>query len=96
MALSKEEVEYVARLARLTLTEEEKESFTTQLNEILGFFTKLNELPTQGVDPTSHAIPVYNVFRDDEVHRSLDVEETLKNAPEREENYFKVPRIVEG
>lgn len=96
MALSKQEVEHVARLACLELTENEKEQFTKQLNEILNFVNKLKELPTEGIEPTAHAIPVYNVFREDKVQPSLSAEEALKNAPEREDNYFKVPKIVEG
>lgn len=95
MALTKTEVEYVAKLARLALTDEEKEEFTRQLNEILGFVEELNKLDTTGIEPTAHAIPVYNVFRADEVKPSLDPELALANAPDRTDNFFRVPKILE-
>jgi len=95
--LTKEEVEHVAYLARLSLTEEEKEMFTEQLNRILEAFAELQELPTDDVEPLSHIIPLENVFAEDEGEdwQSLPVEEALANAPEREDNYFVVPRIIE-
>jgi aspartyl-tRNA(Asn)/glutamyl-tRNA(Gln) amidotransferase subunit C len=95
MSLSKTEVEHVARLARLELTETEKEEFTGQLNGILHFVEKLNQLNTAGVEPTAHAIPVSNVFRPDRMTPSLDPELALANAPDRLDNFFKVPKVLE-
>ncbi|HYH03464.1 MAG TPA: Asp-tRNA(Asn)/Glu-tRNA(Gln) amidotransferase subunit GatC [Bacillota bacterium] len=95
MSLSKAEVEHVARLARLELSETEKEEFTGQLNEILHFVEQLNQLDTKAVEPTAHAIPVANVFRQDEVKPSLDPELALTNAPDRVDNFFKVPKVLE-
>lgn len=95
MALTNQEVEQVARLARLELSTEEKERFTHQLNDILTYVEKLKELDTSGVEPTAHAIPLRNVFREDKVRPSLDREAVLANAPAREEVFFKVPQIME-
>ena len=95
MALTKAEVEYVAKLARLGLAEEEKEELTRQLNEILGFVEQLNKLDTTGIEPTAHAIPVYNVWRADAAKPSLDPELALANAPDRSGDFFKVPKILE-
>jgi aspartyl-tRNA(Asn)/glutamyl-tRNA(Gln) amidotransferase subunit C len=89
------EVEQVARLARLSLTPDEKERMREQLDRILGYIDKLRELDTTGVPPTSHAIPMLNVMRDDEVWTSLPVTEALANAPDRREDFFRVPRILE-
>ena len=95
MAISKEEVYKVAELARLKLSEEEAERFTSQLNDILEFANKLNELDTDHVEPTSHVLPMINVMREDEVRPSLDRELALSNAPLKEDGYFKVPKILE-
>jgi aspartyl-tRNA(Asn)/glutamyl-tRNA(Gln) amidotransferase subunit C len=95
MSLTKTEVEHVARLARLELSESEQEEFTGQLNDILGFVEKLNKLDTANIEPTAHAIPVTNVFRPDQVGTSLDSELALANAPDRVDNFFKVPKILE-
>jgi aspartyl-tRNA(Asn)/glutamyl-tRNA(Gln) amidotransferase subunit C len=93
--IAPEDVEHVAELARLALTAAEKEQFITQLNEILTYMEKLNELDTTDVEPTSHVIPMSNVFRDDEVQASLDRDAVLQNAPEAAHFFFKVPRIIE-
>lgn len=90
-----EEVEHVARLACLDLGEEEKSRFTEQLNTILTYVEQLNEVPTDGVEPTSHVLDLVNVFREDIVRQTLTVEEALRNAPEEAHDYFAVPRIVE-
>ena len=95
MSLTKAEVEYVAQLARLELSEAEKEKFTGQLNEILNFVEKLNEIDTSKIEPTAHTIPVQNVFRPDQVTESLDVELALANATDRVDNFFKVPKSIE-
>ena len=91
----KMDIEKVARLARLDLSEEEKVTFGSQLEQILTYMEQLNRLDTSGVEPTSHAIPVYNVFREDEVRPSLPQEEVLAIAPDEEDGHFKVPKIIE-
>jgi aspartyl-tRNA(Asn)/glutamyl-tRNA(Gln) amidotransferase subunit C len=91
----KMDIEKVARLARLKLSEEEKETFGNQLEHVLGYMEQLNRLDTTGVEPTSHAIPIYNVFRDDEMRPSFAQKEVLGIAPDEEDGYFKVPRIIE-
>jgi aspartyl-tRNA(Asn)/glutamyl-tRNA(Gln) amidotransferase subunit C len=93
--ITREEVEHVARLARLELKEEEKEEMTTQLDSILGYIDTLNELDTTQVEPTTTVIPMVSVMREDVVRPSLSQEEALANAPDREDAYFRVPRIIE-
>jgi aspartyl-tRNA(Asn)/glutamyl-tRNA(Gln) amidotransferase subunit C len=95
MRLTPEEVEHVALLGRLKLTEEERAQFTTQLNSILEYFEQLQQIDTTGVPPMSHAVEITNVFREDEPQPALSPEEALQNAPDREENYFQVPRVIE-
>jgi aspartyl-tRNA(Asn)/glutamyl-tRNA(Gln) amidotransferase subunit C len=94
LAISKKEVEHVAWLARLALTEEEKERFTQQLRVILEHASKIKELDTKDVPPTSHALPVKNIFREDKQSRCLASEEALSNAPQKEDNLFLVPKII--
>lgn len=94
-AISRNEVEYVAKLARLNLTEEEAVKYTEQLNSILEFAGKLNELDTNHVPPTSHVLDVSNVMRDDEVRPSVERAEALRNAPDEEDGQFKVPAVME-
>jgi aspartyl-tRNA(Asn)/glutamyl-tRNA(Gln) amidotransferase subunit C len=89
------DVEHVARLARLALTGEEKERMREQLDRILGYIDKLRELDVTGVEPTSHAIPVLNVMRLDEMRPGLPAAEMLANAPDRHDDFFRVPRILE-
>lgn len=95
-AITREQVEHVADLARLSLTPEEAERLTEQLNQILAFAHKLNELDTDGVEPTSHVLPLANVMRDDEVRPSIPREEALKNAPDHADGLFRVPKVIEG
>ena len=95
MKIGVKDVEYVAKLARLTLSDKEKEEFTTQLDDILTYMDKLNELDTTGVEPTSHVISLKNVLRNDEVCESPPPEPSLKNAPEKEGAFYKVPKIIE-
>lgn len=95
MKITREQVEHVARLARLELTEEEKNLFTGQLDSILAYVDKLNELDTEGIVPTSHAVPMENAFREDEVATSIGVENALANAPDRSESFFRVPKVIE-
>ena len=94
--LSREEVDHVARLARLNLSDEERAVFTGQLNEILGYVAKLEELDVTGVEPTAHAVPLRNVVRPDVCRASFDRDEMMANAPDRVEGFFKVPKILEG
>ncbi len=91
----KMDIEKVSRLARIELTEEEKTIFGNQLEQILLYMEQLNQLDTVGIEPTSHAIPIYNVFREDEVKASFPREDVLDISPENEDGYFKVPRIIE-
>jgi aspartyl-tRNA(Asn)/glutamyl-tRNA(Gln) amidotransferase subunit C len=85
----------VARLARLALSDDEKVRMRDQLDRILSYIAKLNELDTAGVEPTSHAIRMVNVMRDDEVRPSLPLDAMLANAPEPAGEFFRVPRIIE-
>lgn len=94
MKISKQEVEQVARLARLELQPEEIEKVTTQLDSILGYVAKLDELDTQGVKETTHSKDITNAFREDEVRESLTREKALANAPEENGESFVVPRII--
>ncbi len=89
------DVEHVARLARLQLSEEERANLRAQLVVILEHAAKVGEVAAEDVPPTTWAIPRANVFREDEAEPSLPVDEALRNAPEREDDRFKVPRIVE-
>ena len=92
---SKIDVSYVAYLARIELTEAEKQKFSAQLKDILSYVAKLNELDVSGVEPTAHAAPLTNVFRKDEVRPSIETGRILKNAPEHARDLFIVPKIVE-
>jgi aspartyl-tRNA(Asn)/glutamyl-tRNA(Gln) amidotransferase subunit C len=84
----------VAKLARLALSEEELARYGSQLEDILEHAERVGALPTEGVPPTSHPLPMTNAFRDDEIRLSLDREEVLEQAPARQEEYFRVPRIL--
>lgn len=95
MKLSREEVKHLALLARLGLSEAELERFGEQLSNILDNFEILQEVDTANVPPTSHSIALENVLREDEAIPSLPVEEVLSNAPESEENQFKVRAVLE-
>jgi aspartyl-tRNA(Asn)/glutamyl-tRNA(Gln) amidotransferase subunit C len=95
MSISLKDVEHVAKLARLELSEEEKQVFTEQLNSILKYAEHLNSLDTEGVEPTSHAMPLLNVMREDKTHESLPPDKVFLNAPEEEEGQFKVPAVLE-
>ena len=95
MKLDQETVERVAHLARLEIDEEEKETFTHQLSDILDHAEKLNELDTEDVEPMAHATDVNNVLRSDDVKESLAQEDAVSNAPDEDQGMFKVPQIVE-
>jgi len=94
MKITLEEVEHVARLARLEVSPAEKEELTRQMNRILQYMEKLNELDTAGVPPTSHVIDLRNAFREDLVEDSLPRDASLENAPESNGVEFVVPRII--
>jgi len=94
MKISKEEVLYVAHLARLDLDAESIEKFAGQIDEILGYIEKLNRVDTKGIKPTSHAIFLTNAFREDKEREHLDRDLALANAPESEAGSFVVPKIV--
>ncbi|MCM8772536.1 MAG: Asp-tRNA(Asn)/Glu-tRNA(Gln) amidotransferase subunit GatC [Candidatus Omnitrophica bacterium] len=92
--IKKEDVEYLGRLARIELTEEEKKKFEKELGKILEYISKLNEVNTENIEPTYHVLPLKNVFRDDIPESSTSKEEILKNAPDKDDDFFKVPRII--
>jgi aspartyl-tRNA(Asn)/glutamyl-tRNA(Gln) amidotransferase subunit C len=94
LAISIEDVEHVARLARLALTEEEKEKFGRQLSDVLEHARVISEVETSDVPPTSHTLPLVNVFREDRSRPSLPLEEVTSNAAWAEDGAFKVPRII--
>jgi aspartyl/glutamyl-tRNA(Asn/Gln) amidotransferase C subunit len=90
------EVRHVARLARLALREEEIKEFQKDLNSILGYMDTLRELDTGEIEPMSHVLDMKNIWRGDEPADTAESEPILNNAPERQEDYFKVPKILEG
>jgi aspartyl-tRNA(Asn)/glutamyl-tRNA(Gln) amidotransferase subunit C len=93
--IGKEEVAYVAHLARLAFGEEEQEKFTSQLNDILLYMDSLSEVDTTGIEPLTHAIAQKNAFREDRIGDSLVVETALANAPEVRGGCFMVPKVIE-
>lgn len=93
--ISKEDVEQIARLARLEVTEDEKGTFARQLSAIVTYMDELKLLDTAGVEPTATVLPADNVFREDEVQVSLPAEIALSNAPDQANGFFRVPRILE-
>lgn len=95
MKITRAEVEHVARLARLALGEDELESLTGQMDAILGYVDQLNELDTEGIIPTAHAVPMENAFREDAVKPSLGAEAALGNAPDAGAGCFRVPKVIE-
>lgn len=95
MKITVADVERVACLARLELTHEEKDLFAGQMGAILGYVEKLKGLNTEGIVPTSHAVPMENAFREDMVRTSIGVEKALANAPNRAGTFFAVPKVIE-
>ena len=87
------DVEHVAKLARLELTEEEKEKFAGQLGDVLKYVEQMNEVDTSNVEPMSHAVDFVNVMREDLVNYEQTKSELMKNAPDEEDGFFKVPKI---
>jgi aspartyl-tRNA(Asn)/glutamyl-tRNA(Gln) amidotransferase subunit C len=96
MSLTNKDVEYVAGLARIDLPEAEKEDLTRHLGNILGYMEKLNELDTEMVEPTSHVLPLSNVFREDVVVPSYPPETMLKLSSSSTKGHYKVPKIIAG
>ncbi len=95
MKITKQEVEHVARLARLELSGREQDVFTDQLSNILSYVEQLNELDTKGVEPTSHVLDINNVMREDIPEESLPQERALANAPDKAAGHYRVPLIIE-
>lgn len=91
--ISTDDVKHVAKLARLELTEDEINKYSKQLGDILKYVEKMNEVDTTGVEPMPHAIPVYNVMREDVVKYEETKEELMANAPFEEDGFFRVPKI---
>lgn len=94
MAGEKIDIDYVAQLARLELTPEEKQTFSAQLEQVLGYMQVLNKLDTEGVEPTAHAFPLENVLDEDEPTEPLSPQEALRNAPLARDNFVVVPKVV--
>ncbi len=94
--ITKKDVEHVARLARLSLSEEDKTNLTDQLGKILGYIEKLSEPDTSKVQPTAHPFASKTVWREDKTFRWSPAEPLLDNAPEKEENFFKVNKVIDG
>jgi len=93
--IDESQVRKVARLSRLQLTDAEVGEFADQLSAIIGYVEKMNELDTENVEPLAHCLPISNVFRQDRVERSLGTEKALANAPQRDGEFFKVPKILD-
>lgn len=93
MAITVNDVEYVAKLAKLTIAEEEMDGYISKLSAILDYMQQLQEIDTTGVPLTTHVLPLENVFRADEVKPCLSRDKVLANAPDTEDGYFKVPKI---
>jgi len=94
MAITIEQVEHIARLARLQFSDAEKEMLSEELSQILQYMEKLNELDTEGVEPLSHPTELVNIMRPDKVQPSFTPEEALKNAPSKQDGFFKVPKVI--
>jgi aspartyl-tRNA(Asn)/glutamyl-tRNA(Gln) amidotransferase subunit C len=95
MSITSAEIKHVARLARLTLSDNEQELFASQMSAILSYAETLNELDTDGITPTAHAVPVENAFRPDVAQASIGIAKALHNAPDRVETFFRVPPVIE-
>ena len=95
MKITKQEVDHVAKLARLELSDKEKDMFAGQLSNILTYVEQLNELDTKGVEPTSHVLDISNVMREDVPEASLPQERALANAPDKAAGHYRVPKIIE-
>ena len=90
------DIDHAAVLARLHITQSEKELFAGQVQSIINYIEKLNELDTTSVEPTAHILPINNVFREDSLRESLPRNKALQNAPQKDEDFYRVPRIIEN
>jgi aspartyl-tRNA(Asn)/glutamyl-tRNA(Gln) amidotransferase subunit C len=95
MSLTADEVRWVAKLARLQLSDSDVDTMTKQLAAIVDYVTQLQQVNTEGVEPLSHALPVHNVFREDELRPSLPVDAALANAPDRRGDFYGVPAVLD-
>lgn len=95
MAINRDTVKYTANLARIELSDKELDHFTGQLDRILAYVDKLNTLDAANLEPTSRPLEMKNVYREDLVKKSLSASEAIKNAPDKENNLFKVPKIID-
>jgi len=96
MAVTRKDVEHIAELARLKFNDSEIDNFTLDLNNILTYVEKLNELDTENVEPLSHPVEGFNAFREDVAKKSIPHEDALRNAPSKDEDFFKVPKVIGG
>ena len=94
MKIDKAQVDYIANLARIALSEEERKSFATQLDKIIGYIEKLDELETANVEAMAHATGLKNVFREDIPTKPITPQKVLENAPDKEDDFFRVPKVV--
>ena len=95
MSITTRDVRYIAELARLSFTAEEEERLARELNDVLSYMEKLNELDTSAVPPMSHVLDLYNVFREDDVRHRVEREQALQSGPDADDAYFRVPKIIE-
>jgi len=93
-SVTKVDIEYLGSLAKISLTEDEKVHLSEELGKIIYYISQLADVPTEKISPTWHVLPVTNVFREDEIKDGTDREDILKNAPERTDKFFKVPKII--
>lgn len=93
--ITEEQVKKVAKLARLDLKDDEVKEFTAQLESILQYMEKMNQLDTENVEPLAHCLPITNCFREDVIKESLDFQKALANAPQSNGQFFKVPKILD-
>lgn len=95
MSIKKEDIKYVAHLSRITIPDDHIKRFTRQLTDIISYVNKLKKVDTEHIPPTSHPLPLKNVFRKDKVKKSLNTKDVIRIAPQKKENFFKVPRVIE-
>ncbi len=96
MSVSIEEVKYIAKLAKLEFNEKELEQMSLELSKILDYMAKLNELDTSNIEPLAYPHEINNVFREDKLKSSISNKEALKNAPDKTESFFKVPKVIKS
>lgn len=94
MVIRIKDVEYVAKLAKLKLSQEEKKKFQKELDKVIRYIDQLNQVDTENVPPTSHVVPMQNVLREDKVKPSLTQDEALSNAPDKKDGHFRVPKVI--